>query len=565
MQDFYLDFVEQLPDDVLRLEGYVVETVDSLELQATSGSFLLRPNGATHEHITRRKETVTVRVLSVDIPLTDTDKLEIINSSGRPMRIRANRYSGLGNITGAYTKKGKVLYRKGRRLVSLRPYSRVRVFCYEAVYLLRILVNWRIASAKDNFLYNDANTVKRLAKAVLIVGEAIVTIPQALLLRLLSHYRLANKRRPVWLVGDRGMAAGDSGEAFFRHLYQQHAGDTRDAIFVLSRSSPDFNRMERYGKVIDPGSFAYKLIFLTADKIISSHADVEVTNPFLRQIDRYVGFYTFDFVFLQHGIIRNDLSSWLNRYEKNIALFVTSAQREYDSILEYPYYYTEKNVLLSGLPRYDLLRNTPRKKLLIAPTYRKSLLRLKTDRYGVRGYDDEFKKSNYFVFYNQLLNDTRLHEAMKAAGMVGEFYIHPNFAMQRDDFQTNDHFTIPEYPYDYRQAFAQGSLLVSDYSSVVFDFAYLGKPVIYTHFDIDTFFEGHAYAQGDFFSDETDGFGPVTYTLDELIERIVGAIHSGCEMELEYRKRAKDFFAWHDQGNAERVYQAIVERLESSV
>ena len=36
--------------------------------------------------------------------------------------------------------------------------------------------------------------------------------------------------------------------------------------------------------------------------------------------------YEFDFVFLQHGVVQDDLSGWLNKYQKNVRIFVTSAR-----------------------------------------------------------------------------------------------------------------------------------------------------------------------------------------------------------------------------------------------
>ena len=80
------------------------------------------------------------------------------------------------------------------------------------------------------------------------------------------------------------------------------------------------------------------------------------------------------FIFLQHGVIQNDLSDWLNRYNKNISLFVTTTNQEYQSILTYPYYYDEKVVKKTGLPRYDLLYHNEKKYITIMPTWRAYLV-----------------------------------------------------------------------------------------------------------------------------------------------------------------------------------------------
>ena len=53
-------------------------------------------------------------------------------------------------------------------------------------------------------------------------------------------------------------------------------------------------------------------------------------------------------------------------------------------------------------------------------------------------------------------------------------------------------------------------------SSVAFDFAYLGKPVIYAQFDKEEFYEKHDYKAG-YFNYERDGFGEVVYDLESTV------------------------------------------------
>ena len=69
-------------------------------------------------------------------------------------------------------------------------------------------------------------------------------------------------------------------------------------------------------------------------------------------------------------------------------------------------------------------------------------------------------------------------------------------------------FDIPNeirvsYDESYQELFNNSSVLVTDYSSVFFDFAYLKKPVIYYH-PIDDYHYENSY-----FDYETMGFGDV--------------------------------------------------------
>ena len=111
---------------------------------------------------------------------------------------------------------------------------------------------------------------------------------------------------------------------------------------------------------------------------------------------------------------------------------------------------------------------------------------------------------------------------------------------------------------DYNKEFCEGAVLITDYSSVAFDFAYLGKPVIYSQFDKETFYQGHLYNEG-YFKYERDGFGPVITELDEIVDEIVDLIKNDCKNKEEYLKRREEFYFFNDKNNCERIHKAIKE------
>ena len=568
-----IDFIRFM-DSTAVIEGcvdYGVLKDDENLLFVTSDNLSLKP-----EFVARAQRSREVSDGSrydgggfkVTVPLAGEDGVisarVASRESVRPVDILPQEFTRLSEVASSYFRYGEVLCRrKGRSSIQIKPYKKSLHIRYEINFLLSILFYWRLANAKAAFLggLRDGGSLKRrifnFVKPVLIIGEMIVKIPRAYYLRVVYLISKPRIKRPIWLISDRGMSAGDNGEALFRYIIDQ-PDCPADVFFVLSKKSKDYDRLSQIGPVLNQDSMRYKRLFLLADKVISSQADVEVTNPFLRQKNHFVDLYTFDFVFLQHGIIRHDLSGWLNRYNKNIRLFITSAEVEYNSIINGNYYYDEENVLLSGLPRYDLLENDPKSKLILAPTYRKELVRLDTDKNGARPYDPEFIQSEYRDYYNNLMNDERVLDILRKNNMTGELYLHPVFESQIKDFNTNEVFTAKSFPYDYKTAFREGSIMVTDYSSVVFDFAYLKKPVVYSQFDKKRFFEHHMYQESDFFSDERDGFGPIATSYDEAIDRIIETIESGCEMSKKYQKRAESFFFKNDRSNSERVYEAIL-------
>ena len=102
----------------------------------------------------------------------------------------------------------------------------------------------------------------------------------------------------------------------------------------------------------------------------------------------------------------------------------------------------------------------------------------------------------------------------------------------------------------------KSSLLVTDYSSIFFDFSYLKKPVIYTHFDYDVY-RNNDVPKG-YFDYKKDGFGPICFDLNCTVTNIILKFQNNCFLERKYIIRIEKFFKYHDDNNCERLYSAIL-------
>ena len=373
-------------------------------------------------------------------------------------------------------------------------------------------------------------------------------------LRLLSG---KNPKKKIWLVFDRVMEANDNGEAMFRYLSRIKDPDT-EAYFVIDEGSADFERMKEFGDVIPFGSEKHYLMLLICDYIVSSSGDEHVFNPWYLNYSQCEVLRDLlarpKFIFLQHGIIKDDLSSWLNKYNKHITGFVCTAPREAQSILDYEYYYKPENVWLTGLPRHDRLHTDEKNYITIMPTWRHWLAHDKlTNKPG-----DDFAESDFFKFYNDLLSDERLLKAADECGYTICFMPHPSIQPVINLFNHDSRvkFFASEKPY--HEIFAESSLVVTDYSSTSMDFSLLKKPVVYCQFDKEEFFANHTYTEG-YYDYEEDGFGEVTYDMEALIDVIISYMKNGCRLKEKYEARIDEFFIYHDRNNCERVYKKIKE------
>ncbi len=375
--------------------------------------------------------------------------------------------------------------------------------------------------------------------------------------RIAHHILKPLVKKPIWLVSDRINKADDNGEAFFRYLNEHHAKEI-DSYFVLSKDSPDFERMSKIGKVVDHLSFKHKLLFLLCEANISSQADAITDNPFQRFYEPYRDLMTeHKFIFLQHGVTQNDISSWLNRYNKNFSGFIAAAKPEWESIVNGTYFYPSENIMLTGLPRFDRLYHDEKHRITIMPTWRKYLMAGFDPSAGIWKAEEKFLNSDYYRFYCGLLSHPRLLEASRELGYEICFMPHPTIQPHLELFHLPEEVKIYGVDTSYRDIYAQSSLVLTDYSSAAFDFAYLRKPLIYCHFDKEEFFGGdHVCTQG-YFDYERDGFGEVEYDLEGTVNRIIEYMETGCQLKDVYRERIENFFAFNDQNNCKRVYEAI--------
>ena len=363
------------------------------------------------------------------------------------------------------------------------------------------------------------------------------------------------KQKKIWLISDREMAGGDNGEALFEYLRKNPVKGVKP-IFAVSKNSADYRRIKKYGKVVNVGHIRYKMLYIMADKLISAHAE----GPFLFPLpqNEFSDICNKDFIFLQHGITKDEISSVYSRYLQNMRIFITSVKSEYYNILADGNYGCDGSVLkLTGMPRYDKLTDDKKKVITIMPTWRRNCLHLvRNNRWLL---NKNFEETEYFKGYHGLLSDKAFIDSVRSAGYKINFVVHDLMADTLPYFEDIEGVEIiGGKDKDYRKIFAETALLVTDYSSVAFDFSYLGKPLIYWQFDKDMFFGTHLYKAG-YFNYETDGMGEVVYGgHGQLADRILWYINNGCAVPEEYEKRINDFFFYRDKQNCRRVVEEIL-------
>lgn len=391
------------------------------------------------------------------------------------------------------------------------------------------------------------NWIKQELKALAhILKERETGFEKAIPFRIiymLAYPFLRNKK--IWFYMDRPDESDDNGLALFKYSMKQN--EKIDKYFILDSHNKEFNNIKKIGKVIPYKSIKHRILGLFVENIITSHPDNEIIYPFWGGYPFFAGLLKSNNIFLQHGILKDDISSWLNKSNMNLSFFLVSSAKEYESIFTYPYNYDKNVVQLLGLPRYDTLENQKDKKqIIIMPSWRRDLDH-KSNEY--------VKNNEFFKKFNSLINNERLIEKARENNYDIIFRPHPKVYAYIGLFDRNDYVKIDYDKERYQTLFNNGSLMITDYSSVSFDFAYLYKPVLYYQYGDDYHFD----IEDSYFDYETMGFGEVVKTEEELVDVTIKYIEKNCELDDKYAKRVSDFFIFTDKNNCKRVHDKIKE------
>lgn len=374
----------------------------------------------------------------------------------------------------------------------------------------------------------------------------LASCPVGLILRLF--------RKHIWIVSEMEHTARDNGYWFFKYLRENYPD--WPVYYPIQFTSMDYPKVAELGNVIRHGSFKHHVYTWAAELDISARTGRGLPARLMSHLFQKKGLYPFKEIFLQHGVIMN-VTEFLKKELNNIDLFMTTTLAEAKSIHD-DYHYDVEQIRVVGLPRFDQLNEftVNPKQILLMPTWRSWLYPL----FGevTRESMDAIAQSRYVKTYCSLLASDRLNRFLADNDLHLLFFPHSQMQPFLSAFQGENsriHIASMEQ-YDVQTALKESAYLITDYSSINFDFAYMKKPMCYFQFDREEFHSRH-YPEG-YFSYRNDGFGPVVETEEELIDTIVDSFNSGFQMDAQYAKRVDDTFLYRDSNNCKRVLAEVL-------
>ena len=372
-------------------------------------------------------------------------------------------------------------------------------------------------------------------------------------------------RKKIWITFDKLYKGGDCGEYFYRYMVSRGAGSRpsggRNAdgiipVYVINSNAADRKRLEQEGyHPLVYRSLKQRLAYLYSDVVFGTHSSVHSFCGFSKWEIRFVQDRLRSInTCIQHGLSVQDLTFDSNRIVNNNKRYYCASRYEVENLSRPAYDYGEDVLRLTGIPRYDGLVNRDQRQILITPTWR-AYIAMPSAMGSSRPYNPDFKNTDYYKIFQQLLENRHLAETAKQTGYRIIYLLHPVISSQKEDFHPGAGIElVTAMDISYEKILTESSLMVTDYSGVQFDFAYMRKPVVYYH---TPKLPPH-YEEGGFFYD-TQGFGEICTGHQELVDTLCDYMEHDCQLKPFYREREDDFFAFDDHNNCQRIFEDALE------
>ncbi len=359
-----------------------------------------------------------------------------------------------------------------------------------------------------------------------------------------------SKYRNTWGISERKDEARDNGYHFFKYMTQSHP--EQKCFYTIDPECSDFSKVRDLGETVRFGSVKHWILYFSCEYLISSQRFLP--NAYMGTLIERMGLAQPRHVFLQHGITINK-PEYLRADRWPVSLFITAADQETESIKEH-LGFADHAVKLTGFARFDALHDfqVVKNRIMIMPTWRK-WLRFRSEKHS--DVEDDLMSSDYILRWRELFESRELKELIDTYGLEVIFIPHPNMKGILDPEKlAGEHVrTVDLNTVDLQEIMKTSEMIITDYSSVFFDMAYMKKPTVFYQFDEENFRKYH-YEEG-WFRYRDSAFGEVCTSARDVTDALRKHIQNNYQITPEFEAEHRKTFSLFDTRNSERIYQAI--------
>ena len=346
-----------------------------------------------------------------------------------------------------------------------------------------------------------------------------------------------------WALMDRPSEADDSAE----HLYRHGRQTGRNMVFLLDPDSPDWSRL---------ADDDFKLVAFRKDggempahmrALISTHLESGLSVAKANEHRPRFSTRGVPLIHLGHGVHQHahprhyrphkvDVRCVASQFEEKL---LTSAAAGYLS---------NKEVMITGYPRHEVLKQLEWQPeyILVMPTWRGHLVSTHNPRAAL----------NFCHTWTAAIKVLSREQQGHRKPLDCRFLAHPRLRTVPEIEALLGPNLLEKTHVSFKNIIASSAILVTDYSSVAFDFALAGIPVIYFQPDFEAYrISGHTPQL--VFDYQLEGFGPVCQTYDELGRAVSEIAANNYQISPLYQQRITNFFAYDDTNICERVWSSL--------
>ncbi len=369
---------------------------------------------------------------------------------------------------------------------------------------------------------------------------------------ILSFFTKKKNGKKIALVGGNlGEKYEDNAAVYHKYLINNHKEQV--TAYWMYDPKTSYAIEEKIENAVPLGSFKNYLLFFQADYTFHGHSLLYDIVP---AADK--------FLFLNRKTIITHVSHGIEGFKKILIqkedvpllkrtdYFNCASQYEYELKLN-KWKIPEQKLIITGFPRFDRYPpNQPSKEvknILMMMTWREWLFDLTKEEF----IDSPYFKSTVGLLKHegiqQLLADHNLHMNIALHPFMKKFERYFTGLTDNEHgikFLDFNHETI-EYSIDHND------MLLTDITSVSWDFLYLNKPIVFFMFDKQEYLE----KRGTYLDLDTDLYGYKADSIDHVYEYLKKIVEEKITYN-EWYPKARDYIDYFDQDNCKRLTQRIM-------
>lgn len=367
-------------------------------------------------------------------------------------------------------------------------------------------------------------------------------------------HKVVSKKR-IWLYRD-AYHTIDNAYYQFKHDIKKRDGIKR--YYLYNKGEINIKKLFslRERKYLIPfGSMKHKKILMQSEKILLSFGDDKNNYIPFNDNDKklYFDLFRFEVIYLQHGVLHAKLPHLYSKEKLYLADKVVVSTTFEKETFEKELAYQVKDIITCGMPRLDNLKDISNKneikKIAFVPSWRRYLTNLENGQWQET---KDFTESNYYNEICRILNSSEIAQLCKNNNVQIDFKLHPNMKIYEPYFNDmgNENIRVIK-----EMNVSDYDLCITDFSSFVFDFIYLGKQVIIFLPDKNEFYGGlHTYNDVTFPLEDFEFYAENCEQLFEKLKNIFDLWKKGLA-----ENNMQNLFLSLENNHKEKLYKALME------